>query len=41
MTYLKLLVFGQPRLERGGAPIELNLRKALPLLLYLAMSDQP
>jgi hypothetical protein len=29
MTYLKLFVLGQPRLERGEAPVELNLRNAL------------
>jgi predicted ATPase len=41
MAHLKLLVLGQPRLERAGAPIELNLRKALALLVYLAVSGQP
>src|SRR5262245_48214768 len=41
MTVLKLLVFGSPRLERDGEPIELNLRKALALLVYLAVSGQP
>src|SRR5512145_2531514 len=38
---LKLLVFGSPRLERDEGPIELNLRKALALLVYLAVSGQP
>src|SRR5215207_554461 len=41
MAHLKLFVLGQPRLERDEAPIELNLRKALALLVYLAVSDQP
>ncbi|MFL5807222.1 MAG: protein kinase domain-containing protein [Roseiflexaceae bacterium] len=40
MTHLKLFVLGQPRLERDGGPIELNLRKALALLVYLAVSGQ-
>lgn len=41
MALLKLLVFGSPRLERDGRPIELNLRKALALLVYLAVSGRP
>jgi DNA-binding SARP family transcriptional activator len=41
MAHLKLMVLGQPRLERDGAPVELNLRKALALLVYLAVSGQP
>src|SRR6266545_3689711 len=41
MAHLKLFVLGQPRLERDGGPIELNLRKALALLVYLAVSGQP
>src|SRR6476646_9389503 len=41
MAQLKLFLLGQPRLERGGGPIELNLRKALALLVYLAVSGQP
>jgi predicted ATPase/DNA-binding SARP family transcriptional activator len=41
MAQLKLLILGQPRLERDEAPIELNLRKALALLVYLAVSRQP
>jgi serine/threonine protein kinase/DNA-binding SARP family transcriptional activator/pimeloyl-ACP methyl ester carboxylesterase len=41
MTLLQLSVFGSPRLERDGRPIELNLRKALALLVYLAVSGQP
>jgi predicted ATPase/DNA-binding SARP family transcriptional activator len=41
MTQLRLYVFGPPRLERGGQPIDLNLRKALALCVYLAVSRQP
>ena len=41
IAHLKLFVLGAPRLERDEGPIELNLRKALALLVYLAMSDQP
>jgi DNA-binding SARP family transcriptional activator len=41
MALLKLFVLGSPRLEREGQPLELNLRKALALLVYLAVSSQP
>jgi tetratricopeptide (TPR) repeat protein len=41
MPHVKLFVLGQPRLGRGEAPIELNLRKALALLVYLAVTGQP
>src|SRR3954468_19069854 len=41
MSYLKLFVLGAPRMEHDGQPLELNLRKALALLVYLAVSDQP
>ena len=40
MAQLKLFVLGSPRLERDGRPIELNLRKALALLVYLTLSRQ-
>ena len=40
MAHLKLFVLGQPRLESDGKPIELNLRKALALLVYLVVSGQ-
>ena len=39
MAHLKLFVLGQPRLERDGRPLELNLRKALALLVYLMVFD--
>ncbi|HMQ34547.1 MAG TPA: BTAD domain-containing putative transcriptional regulator, partial [Chloroflexaceae bacterium] len=41
MTQLRLFVFGPPRLERDGHPVELGLRRALALLVYLAVSRQP
>ncbi|HEU5101852.1 MAG TPA: protein kinase, partial [Roseiflexaceae bacterium] len=40
MAQLKLFVLGQSRLERDGQPLELNLRKALALLVYLAVSGR-
>jgi len=36
-----VFALGQPRLERDEEPIELNLRKALALLVYLVVSGQP
>jgi DNA-binding SARP family transcriptional activator len=41
MAHRKLLVLGQPRLEIDDQPVEINLRKALALLVYLAVSGQP
>jgi DNA-binding SARP family transcriptional activator/pimeloyl-ACP methyl ester carboxylesterase len=41
MARLKLFVLGPPRLERDAQPIELNLRKALALLVYMAVTGQP
>ena len=41
MTALKLYILGPPRLEDRGQTIALNLRKALALLVYLAVSGQP
>src|SRR5690606_24708670 len=41
MTQLRLYVFGPPRLERDGQPIDLGLRKALALCVYLTISRQP
>src|SRR5215213_3122290 len=41
MTSLQVFVLGPPRLERDGEPVELNLRKALALLVYLTVSGQP
>ncbi|HEX6387443.1 MAG TPA: hypothetical protein VF177_22475, partial [Anaerolineae bacterium] len=41
MSSLKLYVFGPPRLERGNQVVEINLRKAMALLVYLAVTRQP
>lgn len=41
MTHLKLYVFGPPRLEHDGQMIDLNLRKAQALVVYLAVTNQP
>lgn len=40
MSHLKLLVLGPPRLEREGTPLELETRKALALLIYLAVTGR-
>jgi DNA-binding SARP family transcriptional activator/pimeloyl-ACP methyl ester carboxylesterase len=40
MPSLKLFLFGSPRLEYQGEPIELNLRKAIALLVYIAVSKR-
>lgn len=40
MVQLKLYLFGPPRLERAGQPVEINLRKALALMVYLAVTRQ-
>ncbi len=36
-----LFLFGAPRLERNGAPVELDTRKALALIAYLALTRTP
>lgn len=36
-----LYLFGPPRVERAGQPVEINLRKALALLVYVAATRQP
>lgn len=40
MLPLKLFLFGPPRLERDGDPVDISLRKALALLVYLAVTSQ-
>jgi predicted ATPase/DNA-binding SARP family transcriptional activator len=40
MSGLKLLLLGSPRLEREGVPLELERRKALALLAYLAVTGE-
>src|SRR5690349_6724821 len=41
MAALKIHTFGPPRLERGEQLIDLGLRKALALIVYLAVTRQP
>jgi DNA-binding SARP family transcriptional activator len=41
MSSLTLNVLGPPRLARGGQPVALPLRRALALLVYLAVTGQP
>ena len=41
MAVLKLFVLGPPRLERAGRPIELPLRRAAAVLVYLAVTGRP
>jgi DNA-binding SARP family transcriptional activator len=41
MAPLMLRVLGPPRLERDGDPIALNLRRAVALLVYLAVTGRP
>ena len=40
MSDLKLLALGSPRIEQAGELVELETRKALALLVYLALTDQ-
>ncbi len=40
MPRLKLYLFGPPRLERDGVPLEFGRRKGIALLSYLAMTKQ-
>ena len=40
MSQLRLFLFGSPRLERDGEPVDISLRKALALLAYLAVTEQ-
>ncbi len=41
MAHVKLYTLGPPRLEHVGRPAEFNLRKALALLVYLAVTGRP
>src|SRR5262245_34572961 len=41
MASLRLYALGFPRVERDGHPITLNLRRALALLVYLAVTGRP
>lgn len=40
MSQLSLTCFGPPRIELDGAPIQISRRKAIALLVYLAVTDQ-
>lgn len=40
MTGLKLWLFGPPRFERDGVAIDISRRKAIALLVYLALTQQ-
>ncbi|MCB0166335.1 MAG: protein kinase, partial [Anaerolineae bacterium] len=41
MSKLKLFFLGSPRVERAGQPLELNTRKSMALIAYLAVTGQP
>ena len=41
MSALRLFLFGPPRLELEGVPVEIQRRKVLALLSYLAVTGQP
>jgi DNA-binding SARP family transcriptional activator len=41
MANLKLFLFGQPRLEYQGEVLDVERRKALALVAYLAIAEQP
>lgn len=40
MADLKLFLFGPPRIELNGAPVDIQRRKAVAILVYLAVSEQ-
>src|SRR5689334_2570587 len=40
MPQLALFLLGSPRIERNGAPVDIDRRKALALLAYLALTRQ-
>ncbi len=40
MTQLKLLLLGSPRMERDGQAVEVDTRKAIALMAYLAVTGQ-
>ncbi len=41
MPQVALFLFGAPRIERDGAPVAVDTRKAIALLAYLAVKRQP
>ena len=40
MSEISLFLFGAPRIERDGAPMDMDTRKAVALVAYLAIEDQ-
>jgi DNA-binding SARP family transcriptional activator/ABC-type branched-subunit amino acid transport system ATPase component len=40
MSHLKLFLLGPPRLDREGEPLEINTRKSMALMAYLAVTGQ-
>src|SRR5579859_2183501 len=41
MPPLAMFLFGAPRIERNGAPVTVDTRKAIALLAYLAVTRTP
>ena len=41
MSGLSLFLLGPPRLELDGEPVQIGRRKALALLIYLAITRRP
>lgn len=41
MPQLRLLLLGSPQIEINGEPVHLDRRKAVALLVYLAVNRQP
>lgn len=41
MAQLALYLFGSPRLEHNNQPVEMSRRKAMALLIYLALTGRP
>ena len=40
MSEIRLFLLGAPRIERGGTPVDLDTRKAIALVAYLAVEGQ-
>jgi DNA-binding SARP family transcriptional activator/class 3 adenylate cyclase len=40
MQILRLLLLGAPRLEKNGVPLQIHRRKAIALMVYLAMTNR-
>lgn len=41
MSQLKLFFLGPPRIERDGSPVKVDTRKAIALLAYITVTNQP